>query len=69
MGEKRLIQGTMFYSGLAIDDGGLESEVRHASDTAGLSVQNGMEGEKNWLKKAWEATNPNFKILDPDGTT
>jgi hypothetical protein len=33
---------------------------------AGLNVGDGMAGAKNWLKKAWEATNPDFKNLtDP----
>ena len=33
---------------------------------AGLSVGDGMTGAKNWLKKCWEAANPDFKTLtDP----
>jgi len=33
----------------------------------GLSVANGMEGAKNWLRKSWEASNKDFKKLDPYG--
>jgi hypothetical protein len=37
-----------------------------AGSAGGLPVGNGMEGARNWMKKAWEACNPNFKMLtDP----
>ncbi len=36
---------------------------------AGLDVKNGINGSKTWLDRAWKAANPNWKNLDPYGTS
>ncbi len=36
---------------------------------AGLDVKNGIQGSKAWLDRAWKAANPNWKTLDPYGSS
>jgi hypothetical protein len=32
---------------------------------AGLNVGHGLDGSRKWMTKTWQATNPNWKTLDP----